>query len=60
MSSQGSRKVNVEKSSIAYPSMIHAHTLQILGIEQGSNPGSMKAFAKNSLSCNHELRMLIH
>jgi hypothetical protein len=38
LSSQGSRKVNVEKSSIAYPSMILDHTLHILGIEQGSKP----------------------
>jgi hypothetical protein len=46
LSNQGSQKANVEKSSIAYSSMIRAHTLQILVFEQGSNPGSMETFAK--------------
>jgi hypothetical protein len=45
---QGSRKVNVWDSSIAYPSMIRDHTLQILRIEKGANPGSVEAFAKFS------------
>jgi hypothetical protein len=46
LSSQGSRKGNVGKSTIVYPSVIRAHTLPILRIEKGANPGSMKAFAK--------------
>jgi hypothetical protein len=58
--SRGSRKVHVEKTSIAYPSMIRTHTLQILEIAQGSKPGIDRSFCEASLSCNHELRMLIH
>jgi hypothetical protein len=46
LSSQGSRKGNVGKSTIVYPSVIRAHTLLILRIEKGGNPWSMKAFAK--------------
>jgi hypothetical protein len=46
LSSQGSRKGNVGKSTIVYPFVIHAHTLPILRIEKGANPWSMKAFAK--------------
>jgi hypothetical protein len=38
LSSQGSRKVNVEKSSIVYSFLVRAHNLQILRIEQGSTP----------------------
>jgi hypothetical protein len=36
LSSQGSQKVNVEKSSIEYSFLVRAHNLQILIIEQGS------------------------
>jgi hypothetical protein len=38
LSSQGSRIVNVEKSSIVYSFLVRAHNLQILRIEQGSTP----------------------
>jgi hypothetical protein len=38
LSSQGSRKVNVEKSSIVYSFLVRAPNLQILRIEQGSTP----------------------
>jgi hypothetical protein len=34
LSHQGSRKVNVEKSSIVYSSVTRAYTLPILGIEK--------------------------
>jgi hypothetical protein len=34
------------KSSIVYPSVIHAHNLPILKIEKGANPGSLEACAK--------------
>jgi hypothetical protein len=37
-SSQGSRIVNMEKSSIVYSFLVRAHNLQILRIEQGSTP----------------------
>jgi hypothetical protein len=46
LSSQSSRIVNMEKSSIVYSFLVRAHNLQILRIEQGSTPGSIKAFAK--------------
>jgi hypothetical protein len=48
LSNQGSRKVNVEKSSIIYPSVIRAYTLPILRIEKGANPRSLEACAKVS------------
>jgi hypothetical protein len=38
LSSQGSRIVSVEKSSIVYLFLVRAHNLQILRIEQGSTP----------------------
>jgi hypothetical protein len=44
LSSQGARKVNVEKPSIAYPFLIRAHNLQILRIEQGSKPRIDRSF----------------
>jgi hypothetical protein len=37
-SSQGSRIVNMEKSSIVYSFLVRAHNLQILGIKRGSTP----------------------
>jgi hypothetical protein len=37
-SSQGSRIVNMEESSIVHSFLVHAHNLQILRIEQGSTP----------------------
>jgi hypothetical protein len=38
LSSQGSRIVNMEKSSIVHSFLVRAHNLQILRIEQGSTP----------------------
>jgi hypothetical protein len=38
LSSQGSRIVNMERSSIVYSFLVRAHNLQILRIEQGSTP----------------------
>jgi archaellum component FlaF (FlaF/FlaG flagellin family) len=38
LSNLGSRKVNVEKSSIMHSFLVRAHNLQILRIEQGSTP----------------------
>jgi hypothetical protein len=38
LSSQSSRKVNVEKSSIMYSILVRTYNLQILKIEQGSTP----------------------
>jgi hypothetical protein len=38
LSSQGSRIVNMEKSSIVHSFLVRAHNLQILRIEQGSMP----------------------
>jgi hypothetical protein len=38
LSSQGSRIVNMEKSSIVYLFLVRALNLQILKIEQGSTP----------------------
>jgi hypothetical protein len=38
LSSQGSRIVSVEKSSIVYSFLVRAHNLQILIIERGSTP----------------------
>jgi hypothetical protein len=38
LSSQGSRIVSVEKSSVVYLFWVRAHNLQILRIEQGSTP----------------------
>jgi hypothetical protein len=37
---------------------IRTHNLQILGIEQGSNPGSIEAFCYASLCCYRERRMV--
>jgi hypothetical protein len=45
-SNQGSQKVKVGESFIAYPSMIRDHTLQILRVEQRSKPRIGEAFAK--------------
>jgi hypothetical protein len=44
LSSQGSRKVNVEKSSIVYSFLVRAHNLHILRIEQGSTPRIDRSF----------------
>jgi hypothetical protein len=44
LSSQGSRKVNVEKSSIVYLFLVRAYNLQILRIEQGSTPRIDRSF----------------
>jgi hypothetical protein len=44
LSSQGSRIVNVEKSSIVYSFLVRAHNLQILRIEQGSTPRIDRSF----------------
>jgi hypothetical protein len=49
LSSQGSRIVNVEKSSIVYSFLVRAHNLQILASEQGICPGSIEAFCYASL-----------
>jgi hypothetical protein len=46
LSSQGSQKVNVEESSLVYPSAIRAYTLPILRLEEGANPGSLEACDK--------------
>jgi hypothetical protein len=43
-SSQGSQKVNVEKSSIVYSFLVRTHDLQILGIQQGSTPRIDRSF----------------
>jgi hypothetical protein len=38
LSGQGSRIVNVEKSSIVYSFLVRTHNLQVLRIEHGSTP----------------------
>jgi hypothetical protein len=43
-SNQGSRKVNVEKSSVVYSCLVRAHNLQILRIKQGSTPRINRSF----------------
>jgi hypothetical protein len=42
----GFSRVNVEKSSIAYSSMIRAHTFKSSESGKGRNPGSIEVFAK--------------
>jgi hypothetical protein len=44
LSSQGSRIVNMENSSIVYSFLVRAHNLQILRIEQGSTPRVDQSF----------------
>jgi hypothetical protein len=48
LSSQGSRIVSVEKSSIMYSFLVRAHNLQILRIEQGSTPRIDRSFMLRS------------
>jgi hypothetical protein len=58
LSSQGSRKVNVERSSIAYSFLVRAHNLQMLRIEQGHKPRIDRSFCYASLCCYREHRVL--
>jgi hypothetical protein len=51
LSSQGSRIVNMEKSSIVYSSLVHALNLQIRRIKQGSTPRIDRSFCYTSLYC---------
>jgi hypothetical protein len=44
LSSQGSRIVNMKKSSTVYSFLVRAHNLQILRIEQGSKPRINRSF----------------
>jgi hypothetical protein len=44
LSSQGSRIVNMDKSSIVYSFLVRARNLQILRSEQGSTPRIDQAF----------------
>jgi hypothetical protein len=44
LSSQGSRIVNMEKSSSVYLFLVRAHNLQILRIEQGGEPRIDRSF----------------
>jgi hypothetical protein len=44
LSSQGSQKINVEKSYIAYLFLIRTQNFQILGIEQGRKPRINRSF----------------
>jgi hypothetical protein len=44
LGNQGSRKVNMEESSIVYSSLVRARNLQILRIEQGSTPRIDQSF----------------
>jgi hypothetical protein len=55
-SSQGSRKVNLEKSSLAYSFLVHAHNLQILRLEQGSKPKIDRSFWLSFSCCYRERR----
>jgi hypothetical protein len=49
LSSQGSRIVNVEKSSIVYSFLVRAHNLQVLRIEQGRTPRIDRSLGYTSL-----------
>jgi hypothetical protein len=54
LSSQGSRIVNMEKSSIVYSSLVRALNLQILKIKQGSTPRIDQALGHAPLCCYHK------
>jgi hypothetical protein len=60
LSSQGSRKVNVEKSSIVYSFLVRAHNLQILKIEQRSTPRIDRSSLLRLPCCYRERNSVAH
>jgi hypothetical protein len=59
LSSQGSRIVNMKKSSTVYSFLVRAHNLQILRIEQ-VNPESIEVFGYASPCCYRERKSVVH
>jgi hypothetical protein len=54
LSSQGSRIVNVEKSSIVYSFLVRALNLPILNSNKGVRPGSIEACCYAPQCCCHK------
>jgi hypothetical protein len=58
LSTQGSRIVIMEKSSIVYSFLFRAHNLQILRVEQGSKPRIDRSFLLRFPCCYRERKAL--